>query len=117
MSVRPTVCTTFANGLGRGRSRSARARPAAQQRKKIDDERRVRFDMAANVTGPRAGAQHPCGRPAKTPGGADARAPGRASCRAGLWAPAELRRGLRMGWVRPGPLFGFLLTFPHYLLQ
>src|SRR6476469_9218075 len=32
ISVRPTTCETFANGLGRGRSRSARAAGAAKRK-------------------------------------------------------------------------------------
>src|SRR4051812_27534599 len=65
MSVRPTVCETLAKGLGRGRSRSARAgeaarrrvRRAAAQREMDRETGRDRFDMGGTLRRRRARIQ------------------------------------------------------------
>src|SRR4051812_45763783 len=58
MSVSPTGCTTLAKGLGRGRSRSARATPPARQSATIAAPHRAKvFFMARKVTSTAVGAQ------------------------------------------------------------
>src|SRR5437868_6204046 len=57
MSVRPTVCTTLANGLGRGRSRSARAAPPRQTAAAMAPQRARVFFMGPKVTGSSGVAQ------------------------------------------------------------
>src|SRR5580698_323323 len=68
MSVSPTVCTTLANGLGRGRSRSARATPPTESATAKAPQRAKIVFMAPKVTSRAPGTQGSMmsARPART---------------------------------------------------